>query len=230
MRRFVLAIIVFLAFATPAAAQTEGAIGFVAAELERTRVEVLRDETQTVHAWFNATITCESSYAPRPVVVQADERSLEDEEGEQLWTLEPLSVQLELFGIGANRYEVNKETDFVVGATQLGAGKAGTIDFFLLRTGNGFPSNDCTMFGTSWQFEEPPHIDVSSTPAPEHTDIGSAPQFAQPATFSPADVVVEQGPVRGESHVPNEAFVSMGSVLVLFSTYGVYEWRRSRKD
>ncbi len=230
MRRFALAIIFFLAFAAPAEAQTEGSIGFVAAELERTRVEVIRDEPQTVHGWFNATITCESNYAPRPVLVQADERSLEDEDGEQMWTIEPLSVQLDLIGIGANRYEVKRETDFVVGATELAAGKTGAIDFFLLRTGSGFPSNDCALFGTSWRFEEPPHIDVSSPPAPEQVENSSASNNVAPLSFSPADVIVDQGPVRGESHVPNEAFVSMGSVLVLFSSYGVYEWRRSRKD
>lgn len=231
MRRFVLAIAFFLAFVTPIAAQTtSSARGVVVAELQPTTLDLIPHEVQTVHGWFNATIQCESNYSPRPVLIEVNRRSLETEDGRALWSIDPTSVNLEPVAMGPNRFEVGKQVAFTLTANPDAVGQSGQIDFLLVRTGSNFPSNDCNMWGTSWRFEEPVYIDVSASPSDNETANSSAPNAAAPASLEPAPVIVEGGPVRGESYVPNEAFASMGAVLALFSSYGVYEWRRGRKD
>ncbi|HEX9816877.1 MAG TPA: hypothetical protein VGB18_07845, partial [Candidatus Thermoplasmatota archaeon] len=161
---------------------------------------------------------------------EVNRRSLETEDGRALWSIDPTSVQFEPVAMGGNQFAVSRETAFTLQTNPDAVGQTGQIEFLLFRTGNGFPSNDCSMWGTAWQFDEPAYIDVAVSSPQNQTDNGSLQNAAAPTTVAAAAVIMEGGPVRGDSHVPNEAFVSMGAVLALCSSYGVYEWRRLRKD
>lgn len=228
MRPFVIATLLLFLIAEPVAAQTQQAFGVVAVELRPNAVEVKPGATREVFGTVNATIECEPGYSPSDIEVRVDPNSLQDEQGDDVWIIDPMFADLDLVATGSNRYEAHEEIHFDVGAEEPLRDLKGRIEFDLFAS-NGLSAQNCALFGTTWTFETTPFIDVAmrtDEPIQQNQDV--PPAAAPESTFNPADVIVEKGPVQGESYVPVEAFWSMGTVVALFSSYGVYEWRRGR--
>ena len=210
----------------PVSAQTQPAVGVVRVELRPNAVEVEPGVTDKVQGTVNATIECESGYSPSRLEIRADPRSLRDSEDNEVWTISPSFAAIDLAPAGPNRYEANIDLLFGVGANEPLQDLKGRIEFQLYAPSG---MTDCGLFGNSWRFETAPFIDVAMrTDEPIQQGQG-VPPAAAPEPFNPAEVIVEDGPVRGESHVPSEAFWSMGTIVAVASSYGAYEWRRGRK-
>jgi hypothetical protein len=231
MLRFglLLAVLAWLLVLPGAAAQgTSPAQGVATFEIQPNRLELEPGAPKPVQGWVNATIQCESGYAPEFVEIYAEQASLQDEEEDDAWTVDPGSFSLEFTNAGNDRYQANMQVQLEIGAAAGSTMESGRIEFAIFNGGGPFPSNDCALFGSRWRFTNEPYIDVVRPPPPEEPPIDESTQPAEaaPATFTPSQVIVEGGPVKGESRIPGEAFWSLGLVLGLFASSAAYGLRR----
>lgn len=227
MRRFLLITAFALCMSPLASAQLiPTANGTVTMDIVPSRVELRPEESRIVTAWVNATIQCENGYSPTTqVTVRAAPNSLEDDDGEPLWIVEPSSIALE-FQRSGDRYDAKQRVDITLRAETATTQQVGTIEFEVLWAGSGAGSNDCGMFGMSWRMDGEPHIDVTLRPENETGSGQGIVDAETPAQSEPAVAIVEGGPIRGQSRIPGEAFWSLGIVFGLFASTAVYSFRK----
>jgi hypothetical protein len=230
--RLFLAVSLVAALAVPSVAaqatQGQGTVEMVLAP-ERLDLTPERPLGET-KAWINATVQCQSGYSPSPVSVRPNVQSLRDEDGEQVWTVEPNNIQLPFSEAGgAGRYEARVEQVVRVTMRTEPEPRSTRISFDLIHSSSLI--YDCSPLGrSSWSFDREPTLVVTMVVDPGEPLVADAGSQGAAANLpEPASVPSEIGRISGSSRVPGEAF---GALLVFGSVVGAYatfEWRVARR-